>query len=85
MIEQIAEVISERHKTHGEYGDVAITAQAIKAALREDRTNWHRLHERNKESLDLIATKMARIVCGDEYHPDHWNDIEGYARIAAKQ
>lgn len=37
------------------------------------------------ESLDLILTKIARILSGDPNEPDHWRDIEGYARIANKE
>ncbi len=38
-----------------------------------------------RESLDLIATKIARILSGDPNHEDHWLDIEGYARIACME
>lgn len=77
-------LIGERRRTHGEYSDVAEVAQSLKATLRTG-TNWDKMHVRNRESLDLIATKIARIVCGDEFHSDHWMDIEGYCKIAARQ
>ena len=37
------------------------------------------------ESMDLILTKIARILSGDPNEPDHWRDIEGYARLANKE
>jgi len=33
------------------------------------------------ESLDLICTKLSRIVTGDCNHQDHWLDIAGYATL----
>lgn len=37
------------------------------------------------ESLDMILHKCGRILSGDPNEPDHWRDIEGYARIANKE
>jgi hypothetical protein len=36
------------------------------------------------EALDMICSKLARIVCGDPNEPDHWHDIGGYAKLAEK-
>jgi hypothetical protein len=36
-----------------------------------------------KESLEMIASKIARIVCGDSNHHDSWHDIGGYAKLVA--
>jgi sulfur carrier protein ThiS len=33
------------------------------------------------ESLDMIANKIARIVNGDPYYKDSWQDIAGYAQL----
>lgn len=32
----------------------------------------------------MICVKMARIVCGDHYEPDHVIDIRGYAELVLK-
>jgi hypothetical protein len=37
-----------------------------------------------RESLDMIATKIARIVCGDPDELDSWVDIGGYAELVIK-
>lgn len=37
------------------------------------------------ESLDMILHKCGRILSGDPNEPDHWRDIEGYARLANKE
>lgn len=76
-------LVSERARTHGDYSQNASTAQSLKSALR-NAIGWQDLSPRQRESLDLIATKMARIVSGNPDEPDHWNDIAGYAELAGK-
>ena len=74
----VMKTLAEREKMHGDYLKVATVAQSIKDAL-----DWQqgKLSPAQRESLDLIATKMARIACGDPDNIDHWLDIEGYARL----
>ena len=68
------QIIENRASTHGDYAEVSRTAQMIKAAISRNLPDYQR------EALDLIATKIARISCGNNDEPDHWIDIEGYAR-----
>jgi hypothetical protein len=75
--------LNEREKTHGSFKRTANTAQLIKMTIRNGTLSP--LSQSQKESLDLIATKIARIVSGDPDDPDHWRDIEGYSRLARKQ
>lgn len=72
------EILVEREKTHGDFAMVSNVAQEIKGALRWGSIE---LKPRQREALDLIATKMARIVCGDPNKSDHWEDIIGYAAL----
>jgi len=32
-----------------------------------------------REALEMICTKISRIIVGDCSHVDHWNDLAGYA------
>lgn len=75
-------LLNEREKTHGDYTDVARVSQALKFALAYGPTD--ELPDVHRESLDLICTKIARIVCGDHNEPDHWTDIMGYAKLVLK-
>ena len=75
-------LLNEREKTHGDYADVARVAQCLKGALQVGPVDV--LPDVHRESLDLICTKMARIVCGDHNEPDHWTDIMGYAKLVLK-
>jgi len=34
-----------------------------------------------REALDQIAAKIARILCGDANYADHWHDIASYAQL----
>ena len=72
-------LLNEREKTHGDFEDVARVAQALKFALAHGPTE--ELPDVHRESLDLICTKIARIVCGDHNEIDHWRDCIGYAQL----
>ena len=43
-----------------------------------------KVQEPHVVSLFNIMQKIARIICG-QYHPDHWDDIIGYALLGKKQ
>ena len=76
-----AKLIDERHKTHGEYNDTARIAQALKSTMREC-SSYSNLSPDKQESLDMIASKIARILSGNAETPDHFDDIAGYAMLA---
>ena len=73
-------VVAEREHTHGHYRENAATAQKLKQTMR-DAPNWARLSHMERESLESIATKISRILCGDPSHVDSWTDIAGYAQL----
>lgn len=70
-----------RGSTHGDYTHMSITIQNIKKAMQSGES-WGRCSPPQREALELIATKIGRIVCGDPLHVDHWDDIIGYATLA---
>ena len=70
-------VLEERAKTHGHFCDVARSAQASKSEIGKA----NHLDITQSEALDMIATKIARILHGNPNERDHWLDIEGYARL----
>lgn len=77
----IHDTIAERHKVHGDYTETAQVAQGLKDIL-TTATSYDYISNIQRESLCMIATKLARIVCGDPNHADHWEDIIGYATLA---
>lgn len=75
---KIDALLDERAKTHGEYTGHAEISQRLKAHWKN-----HNLTDVQHESLDMIAHKIGRILAGDPDFRDHWNDIAGYAKLAA--
>jgi hypothetical protein len=69
---------NERKSTHGDWVEQSATANALKGNMR-GCPGWTALTASQKEALDMIATKMSRILTGNPNEPDHWDDIAGYA------
>lgn len=76
-------LLDERESTHGSYRDNARIAQSLKSTFRTC-PGWERMGHVQRESLDLIALKMARILSGKFDNADHWHDIAGYAELVVK-
>lgn len=72
---------AERGATHGDWMRQAGTAKALKNEMRQS-ANWSKLQPSTTEALDMIVTKISRILTGDHLEPDHFADIEGYAHLA---
>ena len=78
----IRDTLTQRGTTHGDYGDHADITQRLKDLMRCGRT-YGRLVPHERETLDMIAHKIGRIVSGDPHFHDHWHDIAGYATLSA--
>lgn len=80
---QVEELLATRETTHGSYSDTALYSQTIKSMCRGS-AQWNLLSNQQRESLDMIATKIARILSGNADESDHWKDIAGYAKLVEK-
>ena len=78
------ELLQERGKTHGKYSEHAGITQATKDLWR-NHPGWQRLTPSMRESLEMNAHKVGRILAGDPNFADHWDDIAGYSKLVAKQ
>jgi hypothetical protein len=47
--------------------------------------NWNELDDIQREALQMIASKIARILSGNHAEIDHWKDIAGYANLAVRE
>jgi hypothetical protein len=83
--QSVDDILQSRSNTHGDYAKKCVTIQAIKNAMRNSDHSWHLLRHDIQESLDMFATKIGRIIHGDEECIDHWQDIEGYARLISQR
>ena len=82
----INEVLDERGKRYGSYVDHAAVSQAIKNVLygalaTNPNVDFDNLDDDIKETLEMIAHKLGRIVNGDPYYADSYIDIAGYAKL----
>ena len=76
-------LLQERQTTHGSFADNARNGQFLRDFYRSQPT-WKAMEPVHKEALDMIATKLSRILSGQAGHDDHWADIAGYAALARK-
>ena len=81
-VHNVDAILNERHQQYGRFIDVAAAAQSIKEALKS-LPNWNLLGDDQKECLEMIASKVARILNGDTDHVDSWVDIAGYAKLVS--
>lgn len=77
-------LLEERAKTHGEYANHAECTQALKK-LMASYFNWPKLSDCQKETLEMIAHKIGRILTGNPDINDHWDDIAGYAKLVSQR
>ena len=75
-------ILNERGSNYGSFENVAKTAQSIKDVL-YTTTDLPLMCPDQREALDMITSKIARIVNGDPDYVDSWIDIAGYATLVA--
>ena len=57
------DILEERQKTHGEFAWVAEASQELKDYFRQ-KASWYDLTYVQRESIDNIIQKMARVFAG---------------------
>lgn len=82
ILPNIADTLAERGGRYGDYAEHARITQAIKAAM-ADSPNWATLDADMRETLDMLAHKIGRILNGDPTYHDSWHDIIGYTKLVA--
>jgi hypothetical protein len=78
----IDKTLAERGSRYGDYAEHARIAQNIKRAM-VDSPNWAGLSDDKRESLEMLAHKIGRILNGDPNYHDSWHDIIGYTKLVA--
>lgn len=77
---EINDTLATREGQYGQYKMVSQISQDIKKVMRQS-PNYYIMPDYARESLDMIANKMARILNGNYYLNDSWHDIGGYAAL----
>ena len=80
----VGKVLDARAEQYGSFMQSSDTVVRIKSIMHNAvaRNNVH-LYPDQLQALDMIATKISRIVHGNPNHLDSWIDIAGYATLVA--
>lgn len=86
----VQETLNARGERYGDFTDNARISQQLKQLIMcEDdgklREGYRRCNFVQREALEMIAQKIARILNGDPNYKDNWHDIQGYARLAEER
>ena len=80
----VDQTLAERGKRYGSFSGHAAITQRIKEAMQQHDhcVPWKtKLSNSQRESLEMIAHKIGRILNGDPNYADSWHDIAGYAKL----
>lgn len=80
----VSATLAQRQKTHGSFTDHSKSSQDLKKVLKQGK-NWNNLSDVQKEALEMIVHKIARVLSGNPNEPDHWHDIGGYSALAENE
>jgi hypothetical protein len=80
----VNEMLAGREGRYGSFQGHARISQDLKVAMHE-RSGWDGLQADQREALEMIQHKIARILNGDPNYADNWVDIAGYATLVANR
>jgi hypothetical protein len=76
----IEATLDERGARYGSYAEKAAIIQQMKESMRAG-SSWAGMAPDMKESLEMVVSKVGRIVTGDADYSDSWHDIIGYTKL----
>lgn len=76
----VNEMLAGRQATYGAFENHATISQALKRAM-QDSPNWSKLTDVQKEGLEMVQHKIARMLNGDPSYLDNIVDIVGYSTL----
>ena len=79
----IEEILKEREKTHGSFAIHSGVSQQLKVIVHYSG-GWLNLNHMQREAVEMILHKIARIIAGNCNTKDHWDDIAGYSFLVSK-
>ena len=84
MTTNVNDMLAGREGRYGSFQGHAKIAQDLKAVM-HNAPNWSKLTDVQKEALEMIQHKIARILNGDPNYHDSWLDVAGYATLIANR
>lgn len=82
MTNEIKNILTERGSNYGDFGEFALVSITLKSVVEEC---GNKLSAVQKEALDMIMHKIARILNGNPNYADSWADIAGYAQLVVNE
>jgi hypothetical protein len=77
-------ILQERGNRYGKFSGQAEISQHLKGVLRKyEADRGCDLAPDQREALEMVLHKIARIINGDPNYHDSWADIAGYAKLVA--
>lgn len=80
-IDYVDELLEERGKTHGDFGEQAVMLQKMRQCCKDGLAS---LPPEQRTAMEMIMLKQVRIMTGGNACVDSWDDIGGYAKLGAK-
>ena len=80
-LSSVDDILNERGKRYGSFVGHSAISQSLKSVMFNSRDL--ELMPDQREALEMIAHKLARIINGDANYADSWVDIAGYAQLVA--
>ncbi len=84
MVNTIDDTLAQRGSQYGKFIDQSKISEAIKAVMHAG-PSWGDMASDQREAMDMIAVKIARLLNGNPNHIDSWVDISGYSMLISKR
>lgn len=84
MTENIQDTLNERGKRYGPFVNNGLYAQKLKDICK-DTPGWQLMAPYQREALEMVLHKVARILNGDPHYDDSWRDIAGYSQLVVDE
>ena len=79
---EVRDILNQREKEYGSFRRISRIAQDLKIAVIEPALNSSSgIADYQREAIEMICSKMARVAEGDNNKIDTWQDIAGYATL----
>lgn len=80
----MSKLLEQRGQNYGDFSGQASISQGLKDVARNG-VQYDSLKPFQKESVEMILHKIARIVNGNPNYIDSWRDIIGYAQLVVDE
>ena len=80
----IDDTLNARGNNYGDFHDHASMSQELSGVMRAT-PKWSELSPAQREALEMIQHKIARILNGNPLYLDSWTDIVGYAELGKRE